>query len=137
MRALHRAVDSSQRTLDERVDTLSRALPGLVLDVVEALVGHELAVAADPGRDSLARALALDPTKEPAVARLHPGDVSRLGDPGGIGGGREVTVVADPSVAPGDAVVEVGPSRIENRLEEALARVRAVLAGGDSEEDRT
>ncbi len=128
VRAVNQVVDASHRGLEERVATLSRALPGLVFDVAEALVGHELAVGVDPGRDALVRALALHPSKEPAVARLHPDDVSRLGDLGDIGDGREITVVADPTVAPGDAVVEIGQSRIESRMEEALDRVRSVLA---------
>ena len=41
-------------------------------------------------------------------------------------------MVPDPSVAPGDAVVEVGPSRIESRMAEALDRVRSVLTGDDA-----
>jgi flagellar assembly protein FliH len=135
VRALSTAVDASARVLEERVDSLARALPGLVFELVEALVGRELAVAADPGRDALARALALHPSKEPVVARLHPDDVSRLGDLGNLGDGREITVVTDPAVAPGDAVVEVGPSRIESRMAEALDRVRSVLTGDDPRGD--
>jgi len=137
VQAMSAAVDASTRALDERVDALAGALPGLVFELVEALVGRELAVAVDPGRDALARALAVNPSKEPVVARLHPDDVSRLGDLGELGDGREITVVADHSVAPGDAVVEVGPSRIESRMEEALDRVRAVLTGDDTGEDRS
>lgn len=131
LQALGTAVDAAARALDERVDALSRALPGLLFALVEAVVGRELAVATDPGRDAIARALALSPPKEPVVARLHPDDVARLGDLGEVGGNREITVVADAAVAPGDAVVEVGPSRIESRMDEALERVRAVLAGDD------
>lgn len=131
VQALGAAVDAATRSLDERVDALARALPGLLFQLVEALVGRELAVAVDPGRDALARALSFHPSKEPVLARLHPDDVSRLGDLGALGDGREITVVTDPSVAPGDAVVEVGPSRIESRMDETLERVRAVLAGDE------
>jgi len=129
VQALGTAVEASARALDERVDLLARALPGLVFELAEALVGRELAVSTDPGRDALARAMALHPSKEPVVARLHPDDIGRLGDLGALGDGREITVVPDPSVAPGDAVVEVGPSRIESRMAEALDRVRTVLTG--------
>lgn len=128
VRAMNQVVDSSRRALEERFATLSGALPRLVFDVAEALVGHELAAGVDPGREALVRALALSPSMEPAIAHLHPDDVSRLGELGEIGDGREITVVADPTVAPGDAVVEIGQSRIESRLEEALDRVRSVLA---------
>jgi flagellar assembly protein FliH len=131
VRALGSAVDVSARALEARVDELAGAIPGLVFELVEALVGRELAVAVDPGGDALARALALQPTKEPVVARLHPDDIRRLGDLAALGDGREITVVADHTVAPGDAVVEVGPSRIESRMQEALERVRAVLTGDD------
>ena len=132
VRALGTAVDTSARSLGERVDLLARALPGLVFELVEALVGRELTVTVDPGRDALARAIAVHPSKEPVVARLHPDDVERLGDLGALGDGREISVVPDPSVAPGDAVVEVGPSRIESRMAEALDRVRSVLTGDDA-----
>jgi flagellar assembly protein FliH len=135
VRALGTAVDAAARSLDERVDALTRALPGLLFELVEAVVGRELAVAVDPGRDALARALVLSPPKEPVVARLHPDDIVRLGDLGELGTGREISVVADPAVAPGDAVVEAGPSRIESRTGEALERVRAVLAGDDRWDD--
>ena len=127
VRAVSQVVDASRRDVEEQIATFSQALPGLVFAVAEALVGHELAVGDDPGRDALARVLALTPSKEPAVARLHPEDVSRLGDLDAIGDGREITVVADPTVSPGDAVVEIGQSRIESRMAEALDRVRAVL----------
>jgi flagellar assembly protein FliH len=135
VQALAVAVDTAARALDERVDALTDALPGLLFELVEALVGRELAVAVDPGRDALARALALSPPKESVVARLHPDDVARLGDLGTLGHDREISVLPDHSVAPGDAVVEVGPSRIESRMEEALDRVRAVLAGDDPWDD--
>ena len=135
LRALGTAVDTAARALDERVDALARALPGLVFDVVEALVGRELAVAVDPGRDALARALVLRPGREAVVARLHPDDVARLGDLAGLGDGREISVVSDPTVSAGDAVVEIGPSRVESRMADALERVRSVLTGDDSGAD--
>jgi flagellar assembly protein FliH len=135
VRALGVAVEAATRSLDERVDALARALPGLLFELVEAVVGRELAVAVDPGRDALVRALALSPPREPVVARLHPDDVSRLGDLGELGDGREISVVADPAVAPGDAAVEVGPSRIESRMGETLERVRAVLTGDEPGDD--
>jgi flagellar biosynthesis/type III secretory pathway protein FliH len=45
-------------------------------------------------------------------------------------------VVADPTVEPGGAMVEIGSTTIDSQLSRALERVRAVIAGRPEEESR-
>lgn len=97
------------------------------LELATAIVGRELQVADDPGRDALVRALRLADGMEPAVARLHPADVDTLGAPDEVAPGREITVVSDPAVEPGGCILEVGKGRIDAQLGTAIERVREVL----------
>jgi flagellar assembly protein FliH len=103
--------------------------------VLEELFGRESVLAVDPGRDAIARALALDESMLPAVARLSPGDAAAVGDLAELSPSRLVTVVADPTVEPGGALVEIGSTTIDSQLADALQRVRAVVVG-QSAEDR-
>jgi flagellar assembly protein FliH len=109
-------------------DTLARA----AVDLAAAVVGRELEVAASPGADALARALALVPAGSTAVARLHPADAARLadGDAAQAGGTpNAVTIIPDPAIEPGGCILEVGDSRIDAQLGPALDRVRSALLG--------
>ena len=99
----------------------------LALQIAEAVLGRELAVASDPGADAIARCLEIAPSTGDLVARLHPDDATRLGEVLGLAD-RQLTVVADPSLQPGDAVVTINDSMIDARLAEALRRVGEVLA---------
>ena len=92
-------------------------------EIASAVLDRELAVAASPGAEAIARALSLAPEGD-TVARLNPADVETLGD---IECRRELTVLADPSVEPGGCIVEVGACRIDAQLSTALDRVRKAL----------
>jgi flagellar assembly protein FliH len=92
--------------------------------IAEAVLDREHAVAKTPGRDALARAMALAPVGD-AVVRLHPDDVATLGK---LQTGREIRVVADPTVERGGAVAEVGACTIDAQICSALERVRKALA---------
>ena len=94
----------------------------LAVEVVEALAGS-LPAGLDARR--LEEALALAPDDELAVVRLHPGDVDTT-----ISLPVEAKVVADEAVERGGCVVEVGPTRVDAQVGPALARLRALLAGG-------
>jgi flagellar assembly protein FliH len=108
--------------LAEAGDTVAR----IAFAVTEALLARELAVATDPGLDAVRRALAATPTSQPVLIHLNPADhaVVAGGDlPTETSHGREVTLVADASVAPGDAVAVSGESTVDAGLLAALARV--------------
>ncbi len=112
------ARDVSQQICDQALE--------LALQIAEAVLGRELVTADDPGADALRRALVHVDPEVPLVVRLHPVDRDAL-DPLVLAG-RSFTVVADPSVDRGDAVVETETNVVDASLSDALARVREVLA---------
>jgi flagellar assembly protein FliH len=95
--------------------------------LTEALLGRELALSASPGRDAIARALRLAPERLAVTISLNPLDLATVGDAGGVAPGRDVTMLPDPAIAPGDARVEVGACRIDSILADAVERVRVAL----------
>jgi flagellar assembly protein FliH len=127
--ALSRSTDAARAAYEERRADLERLVPGFAFDLLETLFGRESALATDPGRDAIARALALDESTLPAIARLSPDDAATIGEFADLAPSRSLTVVADPAVEPGGALVEIGSTTIDSQLSPALARVRAVIAG--------
>lgn len=125
--ALHTAIEDLHRRDAATVDDVSGEVVDLAMAVAEIILGHEIDAAIDPGRDALARALAVAPDRGAAVARLHPLDLERLGDVASLTADREVRFVADPNVTPGGCMVDVGAARIDAQIPAALERVRAAL----------
>jgi flagellar assembly protein FliH len=99
----------------------------LALSIARTVLDREIAASADPGADAIARALALAPDDCAVTVRLHPGDVTALGDLSGVVQGRELVVVADPAVEPGGCVAEAAGRQVDTQVGPALARVAAVL----------
>ncbi|HEV7964303.1 MAG TPA: FliH/SctL family protein [Actinoplanes sp.] len=128
--AVSRATARLERQMVPVTGELEDLIVGSAFTLAEAILGRELAIAADPGRDAVTRALALAPTGRPVTVRLHPADHAAV-----TGGqlesvelaGRTVTLVADPGLQPGDAIAECDATTIDARLAPALARVREVL----------
>ena len=112
---------------------LEDTIAALAVDLAAAVIGRELELAASPGADALARAMALVPAGSPAVARLHPADAELLlsssGDTGETIVPPAVTIVPDPRVEPGGCLLDVGDSQIDAQLGSALDRARAALLG--------
>src|ERR1700735_1823901 len=134
--ALSRSTDAARAAYEERRAELERGVPGLGFGLLETLFGRESALATDPGRDAIARALALDESTLPAIARLSPDDAATVGEFADLAPHRSLTVVADPAVEPGGALVEIGSTPIDSQLAPALERVRAVMAGPVEREAR-
>jgi len=122
MASLNDAAAGLRRRQALELAGLEDALARAAVDLASAIIGRELQLAASPGADALARALALVPAGATVVARLHPADAAVLTDPT-----EGMTVIADPAVEPGGCILEVGDSRIDAQLGPALDRVRAAL----------
>ena len=123
------AVARFEQRANPAVDDLQDQLVGAAFALAEFIIGRELTTAAEPGRDAVARALAFAPPGRGAAVRLNPADAATL--PGNATvAGRDIVVVADPAIAPGDAVVECEASTIESRLDAAMERARQALQIG-------
>ncbi|MGA7835179.1 MAG: FliH/SctL family protein [Acidimicrobiales bacterium] len=121
------AVEKAQRLDGERRREIQSSAAELAFTLLEELFGRELALSTNPGRDAITRALALDHGTEPATVRLNPRDIEVLGEFSDLEHGRTLTVLADPSVETGGALVEIGRSTLDGRLRTAIERVRGVL----------
>jgi flagellar assembly protein FliH len=132
--AEHRAAVSA---LEQAATRLDRTLAGLTAEVeaqastlafelTRALVGRELAVATDPGADTVRRVLAELPGRAGVRVRLHP-DVAESAATADLTD-RGVVVVPDHTLEPADAVVEAEGHVLDLRVESALDRLREVLA---------
>ncbi len=110
---------------------IENTIADTALMVAEAVVGREVRTAAYPGRDALARALALAPEQRPVTVRLNPADRMSIGLSDGttelVMDGHPITLLDDPSLRPGDAVATCDATTIDARLGPALERVREVL----------
>jgi len=124
--ALHAAVADAVTAVEAQAAELA-------VELTRTMVGHELRCAS--GADVVRRVLAvLPPDAVVATLRVHPVDASTpavadLAE-------RGVTLVADASLQPGDAVVDAGDHVVDLRFGPALERVeRALLAA--SPDDRS
>ena len=124
--ALSRAVAAAEEAERTMRAEIQAAAPKLAFALVEALLGRELALATNPGREAVARVLALDEGMQPATVRMNPTDIAAFGEDDL---GRVVSVVADPAVEPGGAVVEIGRATLDAQLGPAVERVREILLG--------
>ena len=124
--ALARATDDFHEQLATSYDELTAHAVTLALEIAEAVVGRELAISADPGADAVRRALRKVPPTAAVTVRLNPDDravldLTALGD-------RRITLVDDPALARGDAVLETDTGIVDATIAAALTRVREVLA---------
>jgi flagellar assembly protein FliH len=100
----------------------------VAMQIAEVIVGHDLAEPDGRGRDAIARALSLAPAHGEITARLHPADIAVLGDAATLAPGRALAIVPDPSLTPGDCVLDVASCRIDARVSAAIERAREVLS---------
>ncbi len=122
-RTLDERIDAALVELATRLEVSGHQVVHLGVELAVALAGRELALADEPARAALERALALAPDSPTVVARMHPSDVA-LADwdrPG-------LEVVADHTVEPGGCIVEAGDTTVDAQLSGAVERLRAVVA---------
>ncbi|MEV4132510.1 FliH/SctL family protein [Dactylosporangium sp. NPDC049742] len=133
-----RGVESALRAIGAAAGTLERRAVPAAQDIedqivatafalAEAVLGRELRTATEPGREALARALALVPGTRPVTVRLNPADRLTIGQTELVMDGRTVSLVDDPALGPGDALALCDATSVDARLAPALDRVREVL----------
>jgi flagellar assembly protein FliH len=126
LRALEDAATQLRQSLSGACAAVESHVVEAALQIAEAVVGRELALAEDPAADALRRALRLLPPDTTAfTVRLNREDSAGLDSE--VLAGHTATVVADPAVSRGEAVVETDTFVIDAGVDAALERVRAVL----------
>jgi len=125
------ALDAAARDLTHARQAWEETGPldtvGVALEIAEIILMREVATAADPGREAIARCLTEMTSRETATIRLHPDDMSQLGSLDDLLADRNFDLVSDPTVASGDAVADTPTGSIDARLRGALGRVREEL----------
>ncbi|HEV7204490.1 MAG TPA: FliH/SctL family protein [Jatrophihabitans sp.] len=126
------AVDAAAGALERRAVPGAAELEELIvsaaLDIAEGLVGSALRDDDTRSHAALTRALALAPADEDVEIRLAPADHALVSTAGPLDSTRRrITLVADPTLLPGDAVAVSGATEVDARIAAGLARVRAVL----------
>lgn len=132
LRALEQAGERLARTDAVTLGEIAPKVVDLALELAGLILQRDVTGSADPGLDALARVLPLAPEHGALVVRLNPDDVRQLGSVEALAPGRELTIVADPALGRGDAMVDAGPCRIDGRLDELMARVAAALRGQEA-----
>jgi flagellar assembly protein FliH len=102
-----------------------RALAHSAVALAEAIIGVELRDDADSARAALTRALGHPERSSVSVVRLNPSDLAAVMDLPIDG----VTLVADQTLARGDAIAELPSGFLDARIDAALERARAELRG--------
>jgi flagellar assembly protein FliH len=108
-----------------------RAVHAAALELASVVLGCELADGEHSARTALARVLADPQVPGLHTVRLHPRDLDALRAAGGVPDVAGVQLVADPTLAPGDAVGQHPDGYLDARVATALARARAALLGTD------
>jgi len=128
------ALSAAARALDARVAPVAAEAEGtlveLAVELAEAVLGRTLRTDPETGAEAaVRRALGVvDPALVLSV-RLHPDDVAVLA---GATGDSWPLLVADPSLARGDAEADLPVGHVDARLTTAAARMRAALLEGDA-----
>ncbi|MFS0702834.1 FliH/SctL family protein, partial [Cellulomonas sp. 179-A 4D5 NHS] len=102
-------------------------LHAAALELAAAVLGTELADGERSARAALARVLGNPLVPGVHTVRLHPRDLAALQAAGGVPATSGVELVADPALAPGDAIGEHPDGYLDGRIDAALDRARAVL----------
>ena len=130
MGAIDRAAAALETRLLPTAEEFEELILSAALAIAEELVGHVLRDDEARSRGVLAHALSLVPEREDVQIRLHPADHAVLVADAAEAvqaATRSVTLIADPSLQPGDAIARCGATEIDARILAGIARVREVL----------
>jgi flagellar assembly protein FliH len=123
------AADTLERQMVPAASDVEELLLHTAFSIAETILGRELELGSEPGRDALRRALELAPPNRPVTVRLSPADHAALTATGAEPPvtGRDITLVPDPQVRSGDALADCDATAIDARISTALNRIRQVL----------
>jgi flagellar assembly protein FliH len=116
------ALDAAATQVSARIAEQATAL---ALELTRELVGHELAVATEPGAGVITRVVAVLPDDPTTQVRLHPDTAGSAAAQ--VLAGYGVRVVTDPDLSRHDAVVETDTTAIDLRVDTALTRLADAL----------
>ncbi|MFI1991376.1 FliH/SctL family protein [Actinoplanes sp. NPDC020271] len=128
--ALGRAVTELENQLMPTFTELQELVLASAFELAESIVGRNLRDDPERGQDALRRAMTAAPEHGNVVVRLHPEDYTNLvGDGDGVFDyrGRQINLIADPTLRPGDATAETGTATVDATIEGAIARAREAL----------
>ena len=117
------------KTRVEAVTTLTTEVVDLALDLVQVFLQRELTLSDSIDIEAVVRGLALAPTGEDLVVRLHPDHAIEVAQIEALAPGVTVKVIEDRAIERGGCVLEVGPCRIDTQVGPAIERARAILVG--------
>jgi flagellar assembly protein FliH len=129
LRAVHAAASELESRLAPAADDVADLIVEAALALARTVLDAELSVVDGRAAAALRRALTGLPADGTVTVRLHPDDVSALDsveDTGRVGD-HAVELVADASLAPGDAVAEQGPAQVDARVAAGLQRAAAAM----------
>ncbi len=134
MKALREAVDRLDEVRTDAVAVAQKDSAALAYKLTQVIVGRELRLSENPTIEAIHRALSLVPGGEQGLVKLNPQDFEVLSAYDLSDLGDRFVLEPDEGVESGGAIVEVGPTRIDAQIGQALARVRKVLQGMDGSE---
>ncbi|WP_330186215.1 FliH/SctL family protein [Dactylosporangium sp. AC04546] len=127
LQAVGAAAAELERRMVPAAQDVEEQIVATAFALAEAVLGRELRTTTEPGREALARVLALAPSGSPVTVRLNPDDRRTIGQRELVLDGRTVSIVEDAGLQPGDAIAICAATTIDARLGPALERVREVL----------
>lgn len=110
------------------VDDAEGALVEAAFSLAEAVVGDALADRLSAARAAVRRALGDESRGSVSVVRLNAADLAVLQACGDAALEESIRFVADPGLAPGDAIGELPDGWLDARIRSALDRAREVLS---------
>jgi flagellar assembly protein FliH len=131
VQALARAADQLHQRELPLLDDLGQTLLEAALALAASVLDRELQGLDDTALLALRRTVAPLPGRGPARVRVSPADHAELGRllTGPAWEGRDLDLVVDPTLRPGEAVAEADGAVVDGRIGAALDRARAALSG--------
>jgi flagellar assembly protein FliH len=125
------ALETAARDLHTRaiptIEQVQDVLVSSALELAEAILGYELNDAPTSARAALARVIGHADPRTLLTVRMNSHDIAELDAAGRQAS--SVEIVADDTIARGDAVGDFADGYLDARIQTALARARAALLG--------